>query len=158
MRRVVLILFLAGCSTLAFAQAPGGGIQFSGVLSANLIDDFIVTFAYADNNSGYTYFQLKKSASYKDGPFGLESQLQFGPAPANTGVSNLYVHYGYGYANLLGGGLYLAVGRIIDISTFGAEQLLPAGAEWPPRFMGAAWQGRGSADSESTGCSSGCAG
>ncbi len=129
MRRVVLILFLAGCSTLAFAQAPGGGIQFSGILSANLIDDFNSNIAYADNNSGYTYFQL--NGSYKDGPFGLESQVQFGPAPANTGVSNLYVHYGYGYANLLGGSLYLAVGRIIDISTFGLNSYYQQGPNGP---------------------------
>ena len=129
MRRVVLILFLAGSSTLAFAQVPGGGIQFGGVLSANLIDDFNSNLAYADNNSGYTYFQL--NGSFKDGPFGLESQEQFGPAPANTGVSNLYVHYGYGYANLLGGGLYLAVGRIIDISTFGLNSYYQQGPNGP---------------------------
>ncbi|MGA2762174.1 MAG: hypothetical protein ABSG17_02305 [Spirochaetia bacterium] len=116
MKRALFILFVFGGPMLGFAQVSGGGIQFSGVLSANLIDDFNSNTAYSDNNNGYTYFQL--NGSFKDGPFGLESQFQFGPSPG-AGVQNLYIHYGYGYANLFGGVLYLAVGRVVDLSTFG---------------------------------------
>lgn len=128
MRRLGFTFFLACCSVLCYAQE---GIQFGGVLSANLIDDFNSNTAYADNNAGYTYFQL--NGSFKDGPFGLESQLQFGPVPVNnpTGISNLYFHYGYGYANLPGGGIYLAVGRIIDISTFGLNSYYQLGPNGP---------------------------
>lgn len=100
MKRAALVLFLAGAPMLGFAQIPGGGIQLSGILSANLIDDFNSNTAYSDNNNGYTYFQL--NGSFRDGPFGMESQLQFGPSPG-TGVSNLYIHYTYGYATVLNG-------------------------------------------------------
>ena len=79
-----------------------------------MIDDFLSNTAYSDNNNGYTYLQL--DGSFRDGPFGLESQLQFGPSPGAS-VSNLYIHYGYGYATLLGGVVYVAVGRVVDLNT-----------------------------------------
>jgi len=116
MKRTVILLLLAQLPIVAFAQLGQAGIQFSGVLSANVIDDFQSNTAYSDNNNGYTYLQL--NGSFKDGPFGMDSQLQFGPSPGST-VSNLYVHYGYGHATLLGGVLYVAVGRVVDLDTFG---------------------------------------
>lgn len=118
MKRTVILLILVQLPIAVFAQLGQAGIQFSGVLSANVIDDFQSNTAYSDNNNGYTYLQL--NGSFKDGPFGMESQLQFGPSPGTTStVSNLYVHYGYGHATLLGGALYLAVGRVVDLNTFG---------------------------------------
>ena len=128
MKRAALVLFLAGAPMLGFAQIPGGGIQLSGILSANLIDDFNSNTAYSDNNNGYTYFQL--NGSFRDGPFGMESQLQFGPSPG-TGVSNLYIHYTYGYATVLNGILYGAVGRVVDLSTFGLISYYQTGPNGP---------------------------
>ncbi|MGA2615936.1 MAG: hypothetical protein ABSG38_21050 [Spirochaetia bacterium] len=128
MKRALFLFFLACGPTFVFAQFAGGGIQFSGVLSANVVDDFYSNTAYSDNNNGLTYLQL--NGSFKDGPFGLESQIQFGPAPANSGVSNMYVHYAYGYATL-GGLVYLAVGRVVDLSTFGLNSYYQTGPNGP---------------------------
>jgi hypothetical protein len=130
LKRSVFLLFLVWSPICGFSQISAGGIQFSGVLSANVIDDFNSNTAYADDNNGYSYLQL--NGSFKDGPFGLESQLQFGPAPSDvTGVSNFYFHYGYGYANFGGGVAYLAVGRIIDLSTFGLNSYYQIGPNGP---------------------------
>ncbi len=129
MKRAALVLFLVCAPLVSFAQIPGSGIQFGGVLSANVIDDFGTNTAYSDNNNGYTYLQL--NGSFKDGPFGMESQVQFGPAPSTGGVNNLYVHYAYGYANLFDSALYLAVGRVVDLSTFGLVSYYQQGPNGP---------------------------
>ena len=129
MTRAALVLCLMLLPLACFAQLAGGGIQWSGVLSGNLIDDFGANNAYTDTNAGYTYFQL--TGSFKDGPFGAESQIQFGPSPAGSGVSNMLFHYGYGYVNFGGSLVYLAVGRLIDLSTFGLNSYFQEGPNGP---------------------------
>ena len=116
MKYLPLALFLAAASTWVSGQ-ESGGIQFSGTLSANLTDDLQSGNATFDNNAGDTYIQL--NATLKEGAFGMDSQLQFGPSGSVNPVSNFFYHYGYGYANFLNNRLYLAVGRLIDLNSFG---------------------------------------
>ena len=128
MKKAIVVLTLVGASVLGFAQGSPGGIQFSGVLSANVIDDFNNNTAYLDNNNGYTYISL--DGSFKDGPYGFESQLQFGPSPSST-ISNLYVKGLYGYAGFRQSAVYIAVGRVFDLSTFGLNSYYQTGPNGP---------------------------
>ena len=137
MKKTVFLLLIVCCPVICFAQAPGGGIQFSGILSANFIDDFNSNTAYFDNNGGYTYIQL--DGSLKEGAFGLDSQLQFGPSGTVAGVTQvntLFFHYGYGYANFFDGGLYLAVGRFVDMASFGLNSYFQQGPDGPGVYGG----------------------
>jgi hypothetical protein len=119
MRHLPLIFLLAVTSASGFAQGTGG-IQFSGALAANLIDDFNANQAYIDSNAGNTYLQL--NATLREGPFGFDSQVQIGPsgnAGSPTQTQNVFYHYGYGYANFFGNSLYIAIGRLVDVDSFG---------------------------------------
>jgi hypothetical protein len=51
MTKAVFVLFLLCSPILSYGQFVGGGIQFSGVLSANVIDDFNSNTAYADSSA-----------------------------------------------------------------------------------------------------------
>lgn len=129
-KRFASVVVVISTAAIGFAQVSPPGIQFSGVLSANVIDDFNSNTAYFDNNNGYTYLEL--DGSFKDGPFGLVSQLQFGPSPGSTStVANLYIHGVYGYANFAGNAVYVAVGRILDLTTFGLNSYYQTGPNGP---------------------------
>ena len=86
MRRAALVLLLVLAAALGFAQIPGGGVQLGGVLSANLIDDFLTNTAYSDSNNGFTYLQLNES--FKDGPFGLECRRPLDVRPRQLLVNH----------------------------------------------------------------------
>ncbi|MGA2481070.1 MAG: hypothetical protein ABSG63_20190, partial [Spirochaetia bacterium] len=133
MKRCGIALLLIACPLLAFAQMMAGeGIQFSGTFSANLIDDIQAGTAYADNNSGNTFLQL--NAALREGTYGFEAQMQFGPAPATGGVNNFYFKYGYGYGYFLKSALYAAVGRFMDLSSFGLNSYYQGGGDGPGVF------------------------
>ena len=130
MKELVLCAVLVFIATVAFAQASSdaaltaggaGGVQFSGVLSANLINDFNSSQAYFDSLAGLTYLQL--NASLKEGPFGFDSQIMYGPG----GVFQM--KYGYGYADFWNGRIHASIGRWVDPDTFALNSFFVGGSD-----------------------------
>lgn len=84
MKKLVLVSLFLPIAAAVFAQASAdtgtGGVQFSGVLSMNFIDDFYSRTASTDTVNGLSYLQL--NPSLKDGPFGFDSEIAIGPGNA----------------------------------------------------------------------------
>jgi hypothetical protein len=131
MKHLYLVCLIAASTAGGFGQAAsgdlgGGGVQFSGLLSANLINDFGSSTAYFDNGGGLSYLQL--DASLKDGPYGFDSEILFGPGAVYQ------FKYMYGYANFANGRVYLAAGRWVDPSTFALISYFQGGADGPGSY------------------------
>lgn len=114
-------LFAQASSDAALAEGGAGGVQFSGVLSANLINDFNSSQAYFDSAAGLTYLQL--NATLKEGPFGFDSQISYGPG----GVFQM--KYAYGHADFWNSRIYTAIGRWVDPDTFALNSFFVGGSD-----------------------------
>jgi hypothetical protein len=129
-RKLMLAALFMAVAAGVFAQSSSdtapegggaGGVQFSGVLSANFIDDFNSSTAYFDNGGGLSY--LLMNAALKDGPFGFDSQILYGPGAA------FQFKYGYGHANFWNERIYIAIGRFVDPDTFALNSFFVGGSD-----------------------------
>jgi hypothetical protein len=125
--RVVVSLFaLAAAAAFGQELGGGGGVQFSGVVSENFINDFINSTASNDTVAGLSYIQL--NATYKDGPFGFDSQGSMGPGGAG------YLKYVYGFAEFWNGRVHLSIGKWVDPDTFALNSFFVGGSDGPGSY------------------------
>jgi hypothetical protein len=123
---VVAASAVGGFGQSASGDLGAGSVQFSGILSGNLINDFNSSTASIDTVSGLSYLQM--NTALKDGPYGLDSQILTGPG------SNISVKYMYGYAGFGNGALYLALGKWVDPGTFALTSFYQGGADGPGSY------------------------
>jgi hypothetical protein len=128
-KRVLVSLFLP-IAAAVFAQASSdmgtGGVQFSGTLSMNLIDNFYNSTANTDSVDGLSYLQL--NPTLKEGPYGFDSELAVGPG------STVNLRYAYGYADFLNGRIHTSIGKFVDPDTFALNSFFVGGSDGPGSF------------------------
>src|SRR5271157_4423329 len=125
MKKLALVSVFLPIAAVVFAQASSGmgtgGVQFSGTLSMNLINNFSNNTASIDDVNGLSYLQL--NPSLKDGPFGFDSELAVGPG------SSVDLRYAYGYADFLNGRIHTSVGKFVDPDTFALNSFFVGGSD-----------------------------
>ncbi|MGA2640352.1 MAG: hypothetical protein ABSG21_05530 [Spirochaetia bacterium] len=127
MKRVALVCLLMPLAATVFSQAAeGGGVQWSGTLSMNLINNLLTSTASADTVDGLSYLQL--NPSLKEGPYGFDSELAVGPG------SSVNLRYAYGYADFLNGRVHVSVGKWVDPDTFALNSFFVGGSDGPGSF------------------------
>ena len=129
MKYLFIACMVAASAVGGFGQSAyqgQGGVQFSGVLSANLINDFNSNTASIDTVSGLSYLQL--NTTLKDGPYGFDSQILTGPGNSTS------VKYMYGYAGFANSAFYVALGKWVDPSTFALISFFQGGADGPGSY------------------------
>jgi hypothetical protein len=127
MKKILVLSLFLPIAAAVYAQDLGGsGLQFSGVLSMNFIDDFYSSTASTDTLNGLSYLQL--NPSLKEGPFGFDSELSFGPG------GSWAFKYGYGYADLWNGRFHVAIGKFVDPDTFALTSFYAGGPDGPGSY------------------------
>ena len=130
MKRIVVLSLFLPIAACAFPQSSsdmgGGGLQFSGVLSMNFIDDFVSSTASTDTLNGLSYLQL--NPSLKEGPFGFDAEIAVGP-----GASWAF-KYGYGYADFWNGRIHVSIGKFVDPDTFALNSFYTGGSDGPGSY------------------------
>ena len=125
MKKLTLLAVLMPIALAAYAQASSGGgsggVQFSGTLSMNLINDFNAGTASIDSVSGLSYLQL--NPSFKEGPYGFDSELAVGPG------SSVDLRYAYGYADFLNSRVHVSIGKFVDPDTFALNSFFVGGSD-----------------------------
>ena len=123
---LVLSLFLPIAAAVYAQDLGGGGLQFSGVLSMNFIDDFVSSTASTDTVNGLSYLQL--NPSLKEGSFGFDSEIAIGPG------SSWNFKYGYGYADFLNNRIHVSIGKFVDPDTFALNSFYTGGSDGPGSY------------------------
>ena len=127
MRKILVLSLFLPVAAAAYPQdLAGGGLQFSGVLSMNFIYDFHSSTASTDTLNGLSYLQL--NPSLKEGPFGFDSEIAFGPG------GSWAFKYGYGYADLLNSRIHVSIGKFVDPDTFALNSFYVGGSDGPGSY------------------------
>ncbi len=130
MKKLVLVFLSLPIAASVFAQAASdtgtGGVQFSGTLSMNFIDNFLNNTANPDSVNGLSYLQL--NPSLKEGPYGFDSEFAVGPGGSED------LRYAYGYADFLNGRIHTSIGKFVDPDTFALNSFFVGGSDGPGSF------------------------